>query len=988
MTDTTTPIFLSCFWAVFLLLAYFSVFRTSSGKGSRGRNNKNISTPKAPSLQNVLIILAVSLVTRILLTSTCGPIADTASPLASWWYSLSYEQAGSFARILAKLPGILADTVSAFLVYKLVLRHLVLPKTWALSLIALCAFNPYSLFASAYYVETVSVSFALLLGAFYLLNSDFSSAPLFSGICLGLAILFHSFSVYAVVLFLISLYLSAKGKEFSVSKVILTLIPAIIVGVLGYFVVPGLSETAQSAIGSPTSNAFNFYILMDSWKQSWYNAGSLTMNSRLFFLPVPVFGRLFTGLSILLTAFLYARSGKKNYIFYYTGLLLLSVYTFATGMNPFLFLPILFFFFADFAISRSNGSLIIGLLTSVVGLLNISYHTASPGVLVNGGVSVATAGSLLLFVVLILAYYFGIREHNKEKDAPFIFRPLSLGKTKKMVKLDWLILTIFTVVALFSNFWQLGDMHAPSSVWKATEGTETVVEVTEAPSQMSYFLGLGEMGQALQIELKVETSNDGVNWTPIQSISTSGYCYTWYDVSLANVGRYLKFIAAAPHMQVLEIGLYDGERNLIPVNVVRGPVGAFDEQELAQYGKTYKNSMYFDEVYHGRTAYEVTERINEYEWTHPPLGKLIMSLGIQIFGMNPFGWRAAGALFGALLVPLMYLFGKKIFARTILASGMAFLMLFDNFRFAQTRIGTIDTYGVFFIILMYYFMYDFYTFDFKDLKSPWQMWKPLLLSGIFMGIGCAAKWIGFYAAVGLAILFFLAFYRFSKENKKLFAAYSWKTIGLCVIFFGVVPFLIYYASYLPHLSLYDYKFSEFIHQQESMLSYHSKLESTHSYSSSWYMWPFMFRPVYMCSSGSGAPVGFTSRIAGIGNPAIWWMLLPALVAFIYLACKKMKDRRFSFLIIGFLAQYLSWVLISRTTYQYHFFASLPFLFAILLYVLFWLKDNYRITPVIWGYAILVVIAFIAIFPAVSGLFLPADTTWFDSIRAFDTWNFL
>ena len=42
--------------------------------------------------------------------------------------------------------------------------------------------------------------------------------------------------------------------------------------------------------------------------------------------------------------------------------------------------------------------------------------------------------------------------------------------------------------------------------------------------------------------------------------------------------------------------------------------------------------MYFDEVYHARTAYELLAQREPYEWTHPHLAKEIMALGITAFG--------------------------------------------------------------------------------------------------------------------------------------------------------------------------------------------------------------------------------------------------------------------------------------------------------------------------------------------------------------------
>ena len=56
---------------------------------------------------------------------------------------------------------------------------------------------------------------------------------------------------------------------------------------------------------------------------------------------------------------------------------------------------------------------------------------------------------------------------------------------------------------------------------------------------------------------------------------------------------------------------------------------------------TYYNSTYFDEIYHARTAYEQLRGVYPYEVSHPPLGKEILSLGIVLFGMMPFGWRSS-----------------------------------------------------------------------------------------------------------------------------------------------------------------------------------------------------------------------------------------------------------------------------------------------------------------------------------------------------------
>ena len=67
------------------------------------------------------------------------------------------------------------------------------------------------------------------------------------------------------------------------------------------------------------------------------------------------------------------------------------------------------------------------------------------------------------------------------------------------------------------------------------------------------------------------------------------------------------------------------------------------------------DSSYFDEIYHPRTALEHLNEIYPYEVSHPPLGKLIMGIGIRAFGMTPFGWRFMGTLLGVLMLPILYI---------------------------------------------------------------------------------------------------------------------------------------------------------------------------------------------------------------------------------------------------------------------------------------------------------------------------------------------
>ena len=63
---------------------------------------------------------------------------------------------------------------------------------------------------------------------------------------------------------------------------------------------------------------------------------------------------------------------------------------------------------------------------------------------------------------------------------------------------------------------------------------------------------------------------------------------------------------------------------------------------------------------------------------------------------------------------------------------------------------------------------------------------------------------------------------------------------------------------------------------ENMYHYHKTLVATHPFQSSWWQWPVMVKPVWFYM-GSDVPAGMASTIATFGNPAIWWVGIPAVV---------------------------------------------------------------------------------------------------------------
>ncbi len=571
-----------------------------------------------------------------------------------------------------------------------------------------------------------------------------------------------------------------------------------------------------------------------------------------------------------------------------------------------------------------------------------------------------------MFVLVILGLVVYAVILSNKTDVARYKKKMSLSVSHgKPDKWDWLIILVMTVIVIVVSFVNLGDTKAASDYWRAQKDGDYVIVEFEEETRVNRYSYSTNIPSSGSYTVYYENS-EGV-FVEIATI-TQGTFFEWSCTDTDFTTKKVKVEAKNAGLAINEVAFFnqdaEGNWQLIPVEVVeevgeeRGsngtPACLFNEQDAAASVRTYMNGTYFDEIYHARTGYEHVNGLSVYETTHPPLGKLLIGLGIKIFGMNPFGWRFMGTLLGTLFVPLMYLFALKIFKKRLYAFSAAFLMMFDFMRFTQTRIATIDTYSVLFVLLMYYYMYDYFTTKTYDLKFV-QSLKPLALSGLFFGIGVASKWTSMYAGAGLAFLFFLAKYleyqdiqkrRYSwpKEKKSWLTSDFLVTCAFCVIVFVVIPAIIYTLCYIPYKPGEPDKdlITIMLDNQVNMFNYHSNLNATHSFSSTWWQWPILYRPIwYYLAPETGE--GLRSTISSFGNPAIWWTGIGALVMSVIVAWKK-RDKKMVVVFVAVAMQFCPWMLVTRCTFIYHFFTSVPFVILMIIYCAKYIIESKKITP--------------------------------------------
>ena len=274
------------------------------------------------------------------------------------------------------------------------------------------------------------------------------------------------------------------------------------------------------------------------------------------------------------------------------------------------------------------------------------------------------------------------------------------------------------------------------------------------------------------------------------------------------------------------------------------------------------------------------------------------------------------------------------------------------------------------------------------------------------GLGAASKWTCIYTGGALAIVFFIAkireivdvkagrAYDFSKKNqepKKIsMSDYVFSnllpTLGLCVIFFVIIPAGIYVASYIQYMPSNPDKslLQIVIDNQKYMYDYHSKLVATHSFSSMWYSWPLMIRPIWYYV-GYNVPSGMRSTISSFGNPAIWWVGVPCIFGGGYMAWRN-KDAKMGFLAVAYALQYAPWILVNRVCFIYHYFSAFAFSIFFIVYVLKELTEK-KIIPkwVTYAYLAVVLALFIVFYPVLTGL--PVSKSYVEGLEWLSSWAF-
>ena len=167
----------------------------------------------------------------------------------------------------------------------------------------------------------------------------------------------------------------------------------------------------------------------------------------------------------------------------------------------------------------------------------------------------------------------------------------------------------------------------------------------------------------------------------------------------------------------------------------------------------------------------------------------------------------------------------------------------------------------------------------------------------------------------------------------------------------------------------------------------------HPFQSPWWQWPFILKPIWYVQDRY-EPAGFGSTIMCLGNPWVFYIGAFAMVGVVLLFVHKYirigknglafkrgdGDLTLLIIVVGFFAQYLPWMLVPRSMYIYHYFASVPFIILSTA----WLVQ--KINKPVWRWAAMLLyligalVFFVMFFPYASGVM--TNTAWLDAMKWF------
>jgi len=324
---------------------------------------------------------------------------------------------------------------------------------------------------------------------------------------------------------------------------------------------------------------------------------------------------------------------------------------------------------------------------------------------------------------------------------------------------------------------------------------------------------------------------------------------------------------------------------------------------LRLYHLELPKSEVFDEVYYAKAAQTYLNGQVDPNNGHPPLGKMLIALGIKLTpGQNQqFSWRFASLVFGSLMIPMVYLTGLLLTGSTMVGALSAFFLALDFLQLIQSRIAMLDIFTAFFSLMGFLLLWLYLRLP--NSKKAW-----LLLSALTFGLAMASKGNGVFAALGAILCLWLMPREYSKPTIK-------ETLT-----FSSIAVLTYILAFLPWF-FKGVSLTEVFTYHKDLLHFRYFESFKHNYLSYFWQWPTLIRPIWYYYQENQ---GMVNGIFALGSPIFWWSFLLFLPWLIFWAWQR-NQPAYRFVLIAYLSQYLLWAVAFKGAFFYYILPAVPWM---------------------------------------------------------------
>ena len=418
---------------------------------------------------------------------------------------------------------------------------------------------------------------------------------------------------------------------------------------------------------------------------------------------------------------------------------------------------------------------------------------------------------------------------------------------------------------------------------------------------------------------------------------------------------------------------------------------------------------------------------------HPPLGKWIIGLGEQLFGMTPFGWRFSVAVLGTLSVLIVARLVRRMARSTLIGSIAGLLLAIDGLHLVMSRTALLDLPLSFFILAAFGALVldrdqgrrraaDRLEAFQGSGTGPGLGFRPWrVVAGVLLGCALGTKWNAMYfiAAFGLlSVVWDVAARRVAGARSPWLGALRHDAVPAfaSIIPAALVTYVLTWTGWFATSGGYNRQWGaenppgalrflpdwvgNFVpdalrslwHYHVQAFHFHNDLTSSHPYESHPGGWLVLARPVSFyyeeyTRGELGCEVDKCAReIIGLGNPVIWWSTIPALLVMIWLLVSR-RDWRAGAILTAVAAGWLPWFWYAdhndRTMFSFYTVSFAPFLMMAIALTLGYIVGQRDATPIrrawgsaaVGGYLLVAVIAAAALYPLWTGDVIPYDEWW-------------